>query len=72
MASTNQTKPPSVTDLEIKRVLAEAKEAKGPLDLAIEPTGLLALKPLVPLEALVDGDQRLAALAAMRRRPKRG
>jgi hypothetical protein len=65
----NNPKPPSFTDREIKRVLAKAKEAKGPLGLEIEPTGVLGLKPLVPLEALVDSEQRLAAL---RRRPKRG
>jgi hypothetical protein len=63
-----QTKPPSFTDLEIKRVLAQAKTSKAPLDLAIAPTGLLALKPLIPLEALVGGEARLAALAARRKR----
>jgi hypothetical protein len=64
-------KPPSFSQAEIMRVLSKAKKAKGPLDLAIEPTGLLALKPLVPLEALVDGEDRLAALALGRRRRRR-
>jgi hypothetical protein len=65
-------KPPSFSQAEIMQLLAKAKQAKGPLDLAIEPTGALALKPLVPIEALVGGEERLAALAALRRRPKRG
>jgi hypothetical protein len=61
-----QTKLPSFTDAEIRRVLAAAKASKTPLGLEIEPTGLLGLRPLIPMDVLDERERRLGHLLGQR------
>jgi hypothetical protein len=67
-----RTPPRSFTQAEIRPVLAAGRASKAPLGLEIEPTGVLELKPLIPMEALAESDAALAALGHRLGRRRRG